>query len=292
MSSIAKPPQALTLSPLLWACGWLAALFSQGSLSQVPLSIPVHALESSVDRSVSHRPAQKTPKTLAKKSSPVAPAPLAHIPNAYELGLAKPYDPSSASMVPPPASPTLAASPIGAPLSYKQPGSVDTAANTASVLTFTPVTHVVVTAPAANGSNPMQNQAQSQNLKQGGDPLMAIASQIQTGHFPCELGQSIDLREVSSEMGHYDLILKGHVYSMVPMVSQTGAIMIEDPKAGMKWIQLSNKSMLLNSKLGQRLVDDCQSPSQVQEARNQKLHPPQHLLAPKGESQYTINVVN
>jgi hypothetical protein len=79
---------------------------------------------------------------------------------------------------------------------------------------------------------------------------------------------------------------------MVPMVSQTGAIMLEDPKAGMKWIQLSNKSMLLNSKLGQRLVDDCQSPSQVQEARNQKLHPPQHLLAPKGESQYTINVVN
>jgi hypothetical protein len=151
---------------------------------------------------------------------------------------------------------------------------------------------VVVPNPEFNSQSAVQSQDFGPHQARTADPLLAIASQIQTGRFPCELGQSIDLRQVAGEMAQYTLILKGRSYTMVPMVSQTGAIMLEDNKAGLKWIQLPNKSMLLSSKLGQRLADECQSPSQVQEANNLKLHPPQHLLAPKGETQYTINVIN
>ena len=240
---------------------------------------------------------QKASPSLAKKSNPSSGGTLAHIPNAYELGLAKPYEPS--------AQPVLGAAQTAAPqatssssaqLVYPPAARLDSPASATGAITFSsttsvspassvsPLTRAVVPTGQSNLSNPSPLASK--------DPTMAIASQVQTGRFPCELGQSIDLKEVAGELGHYTLSLKGRVYAMVPMVSQTGAIMLEDAKNGLKWIQLSNKSMLLNSKLGQRMADECQSPNQVQEARNQKLHPPQHLLAPKGESQYTINVVN
>ena len=50
---------------------------------------------------------------------------------------------------------------------------------------------------------------------------------------------------------------------MFPVVTTTGAIRLEDHKAGAVWLQLANKSMLMNHKLGKRLADACMSPEQV-----------------------------
>ena len=290
-----------------------AVLSVQGAHSEAPLSIPTHVLPGSLDGGESSKAVQKNtspsdkpsskPRThaTAKKPSAVAAADAAHIPNAYELGLAKPYDASQQSATDSAKAPNAVVAPASnASLSYKaSDGAIGIAsgqqggrANAGTVFTVTPVTHVVVPGPEFGSQSTVQSQNSGPLQVRTADPLMAIASQIQTGRFPCELGQSIDLRQVAGEMAQYTLILTGRSYTMVPMVSQTGAIMLEDTKAGLKWIQLPNKSMLLSSKLGQRLADECQSPIQVQEANNLKLHPPQHLLAPKGETQYTINVVN
>jgi len=293
-------------SPL--ALSLLLMLFSSGAFSETPqpmLSSAHNSISSNSTEPVNVKSSQRSQPGKKNAGSP----PLgAHIPNAYELGLAKPYDasqPVSAPASSPAALTNGLANSTSQPLSYRANESassgvgsvngvngVNASANAPVTYQVTPVTHVVVPGPELNAPNSLQNQTLSSNQARSTDPLMAIAAQIQTGHFPCELGQTIDLREVPGEMTHYTLTLKGRAYAMVPMVSQTGAIMLEDPKAGLKWIQLPNKSMLLSSKLGQRLADECQSPSQVQEAKNLKLHPPQHLLAPKGETQYTINVVN
>jgi hypothetical protein len=50
---------------------------------------------------------------------------------------------------------------------------------------------------------------------------------------------------------------------MFPVETTTGAIRLEDRKAGAVWLQLANKSMLMNQKLGQRLADACVSPEQA-----------------------------
>ncbi len=110
--------------------------------------------------------------------------------------------------------------------------------------------------------------------------LQAVADQIHTGKLPCELGQTVTLLRDAREPGHFNLFLKQHVYHMVPVQSATGALRLEDPAKGAVWIQLSDKSMLMNNQLGQRMADMCQSTSQMQVAEANKLAPPASLLEP------------
>jgi hypothetical protein len=69
-------------------------------------------------------------------------------------------------------------------------------------------------------------------------------------------------------------------FRMHPTESRTGAIRLEDPKRGAMWLQLSNKSMLMSQKLGQRLADECQSPDQMAVAEAMKSMPPVNILEP------------
>jgi hypothetical protein len=49
---------------------------------------------------------------------------------------------------------------------------------------------------------------------------------------------------------------------MHPVGTSTGVIRLEDSAEGMVWLQLGNKSMLMNAKQGRRMADDCTSPPQ------------------------------
>jgi hypothetical protein len=46
-------------------------------------------------------------------------------------------------------------------------------------------------------------------------------------------------------------------YNMVPEETTTGAVRLQDKKTGMVWLQIPSKSMLMNSRAGQRMVDGC-----------------------------------
>jgi hypothetical protein len=67
-------------------------------------------------------------------------------------------------------------------------------------------------------------------------------------------------------------------YRMSPVATSTGAIRLEDQKNGAVWLQLANKSMLMNHKLGQRLADECMSPAQVIVAESIRKNPPPSVL--------------
>lgn len=108
--------------------------------------------------------------------------------------------------------------------------------------------------------------------------LQVIADQIHTGRMPCELGQSVTLLRDSKELGRFNLFIKDQIYHLTPVQSATGAIRLEDSAKGAVWIQLSDKSMLMNTHLGQRLADMCQSRAQHQVAEAQKLAPPPGLF--------------
>jgi hypothetical protein len=65
---------------------------------------------------------------------------------------------------------------------------------------------------------------------------------------------------------------------MSPVPTTTGAVRLEDTRAGAVWLQIANKSMLMNQKIGQRLADECMSTAQLQVAEALKKNPLPNLL--------------
>ena len=111
---------------------------------------------------------------------------------------------------------------------------------------------------------------------------LAIAERVHVGKLPCELGASVTLTQDEKSAGYFDVHGKNFKYRMFPVATTTGAIRLEDQKAGAVWLQLANKSMLMNQKLGIRLADECMSPAQVAVAETMKANPAASVLdAPK-----------
>ena len=107
---------------------------------------------------------------------------------------------------------------------------------------------------------------------------LEVAGLVQTGRLPCELGNVVNLTADPKAPGHFELEVQKMRYRMTPVETKTGAVRLEDEQAGVVWLQLANKSMLMNQKVGQRLADDCQSPAQVQVAESMKRTPTRGLL--------------
>jgi hypothetical protein len=111
---------------------------------------------------------------------------------------------------------------------------------------------------------------------------LAIAERVHVGNLPCELGASVNLTADAKNPGYFDIQGKTFKYHMFPVATTTGAVRLEDHKAGAVWLQLGNKSMLMNQKLGIRLADECMSADQMKVAEAIKLNPPVSVLdAPK-----------
>jgi len=84
-----------------------------------------------------------------------------------------------------------------------------------------------------------------------------IAARVLTGDAQCEFNQLVSIAPLDGQPGRFKLRFKNLSYSMVPAETTTGAVRLEDKKAGVVWLQIPTKSMLMNSKLGQRMVDGC-----------------------------------
>ena len=107
---------------------------------------------------------------------------------------------------------------------------------------------------------------------------LVIAQNVYVGRIACELGAFVNVSADSTSPGRFMVEGKGFKYSMVPVTTSTGAVRLEDTKAGAVWLQIANKSMLMNQKLGQRLADECQSAEQVVVAEAIRKNPPVSLL--------------
>lgn len=108
--------------------------------------------------------------------------------------------------------------------------------------------------------------------------LGVTAEQVHLGHMVCELDNVVSVQPDPQSPSRFIVRLKKNTYYMTPTETTTGAIRMEDAQAGAVWLQLPHKSMLMNSKLGQRMADECQSEHQMAEAHAMKLAPPPSLL--------------
>lgn len=109
---------------------------------------------------------------------------------------------------------------------------------------------------------------------------LAIAERVHTGRMPCELGAFVTVTADPATPGHFHVEGKGFKYFMSPVATTTGTVRLEDQKGGAVWLQIANKSMLMNQKLGQRLADECMSAEQVVVAEAIKKNPPVSVLEP------------
>lgn len=113
---------------------------------------------------------------------------------------------------------------------------------------------------------------------------MAIAEKVHLGKIQCELAVHVVLTQNPAAAGRFVLEIGHQRYAMEPVLTSTGAVRLEDPAAGAVWLQLANKSMLMNQKLGKRIADECMSADQSAVAQAMARSPAPGLLdAPRPE---------
>lgn len=105
--------------------------------------------------------------------------------------------------------------------------------------------------------------AQSAELTQ---EQLDAAARVYVGTAECELKQNVHLRALEGRPGHFELTHRKARYTLTPEVTTTGAVRLEDKRAGVVWLQIPAKSMLLNAKAGRREVDGCMHPEQRAES--------------------------
>ena len=107
-----------------------------------------------------------------------------------------------------------------------------------------------------------QPQAQAQPAPALSQDQLVTADRVLLGQSRCEFDQSVNVAAVPGQKGWFNVEYKGKSYLMAPEHTTTGAVRLEDKRAGVMWLQIANKSMLMNSKIGQRMVDNCVHPGQ------------------------------
>lgn len=107
---------------------------------------------------------------------------------------------------------------------------------------------------------------------------LEVAKRVHIGTFPCELGASVTVTPSDKRPGFFTVRSGLMRFRMHPVGSRTGAIRLEDARAGAMWLQLGNKSMLMSQKIGQRIADECMSPDQVTFADELKRNPRPSIL--------------
>jgi hypothetical protein len=111
---------------------------------------------------------------------------------------------------------------------------------------------------------------------------MLVANKVLVGKINCELGAVVVMTNDELSPGRFFLDMGSKRFVMLPVITSTGAIRLEEESSGAVWIQLGNKSMLMNQKEGKRLADECMNPDQLLVAQALERNPQPGLLdAPK-----------
>jgi len=99
-------------------------------------------------------------------------------------------------------------------------------------------------------------------LSPASDEQLAAAKLAHLGVYECEFNQSVQIIPYPQTSGYIEVAWNKNIYVMKPVLSSTGALRLEDVSGRTLMIQIANKSMLMDTKIGQRLVDECIHPVQ------------------------------
>lgn len=152
---------------------------------------------------------------------------------------------------------------------------------------YTLLSLMTFAAAAAHAQTPASNAASREQFRKDNaaraeaplpPELLAIAARVVTGRIPCELGHNVALLPDPAAPGYFVITTGKERFRLQPVATTTGAIRLEDKARGGVWLQLANKSMLLDEKNGRRLADACVNPAQQAVADAMKAAPPTSVL--------------
>ena len=89
-----------------------------------------------------------------------------------------------------------------------------------------------------------------------------VAPRVFGGKAAWDSTQQVGGSAVAGKPGYFTVKFGSKTWTMAPEETTTGAVRLEDKKAGVVWLQIPAKSMLMDSKAGRRLVDGCQAAEQ------------------------------
>jgi len=80
---------------------------------------------------------------------------------------------------------------------------------------------------------------------------------VKAGTYRCELGQRLEIRSISADQQTAVLQWRQRDYTLRAVDARSGALRYEDAASGLVWLMIHGKSMLLDTRQGQRLADAC-----------------------------------
>lgn len=99
-------------------------------------------------------------------------------------------------------------------------------------------------------------------LVEADEAQLAAAERAHLGDYACEFKETVHIDRHPKNAGYINVAWKKQLITMKPVLSSTGALRLEDVSGRTLMIQIANKSMLLDTRIGQRLLDDCVHPEQ------------------------------
>ncbi|MBF8177269.1 MAG: hypothetical protein K2Y13_13590 [Burkholderiaceae bacterium] len=82
-------------------------------------------------------------------------------------------------------------------------------------------------------------------------------------HYNCELGNKITTYNNVGDDKYMAIRWQNKVHRLGRIGTSTGANRFENRKAGLVWINIPSKAMLLDSRKGQQLANECRNPEQA-----------------------------
>jgi hypothetical protein len=107
----------------------------------------------------------------------------------------------------------------------------------------------------------------------------AAAAMIHIGNYVCEFKQPLQVSVNPKYDGYVDVSFGKLRYTMKPVLSTTGALRLEDVKGQTLMLQIAYKSMLMDVKVGRRLVDECVHEKQAQAKAAAEGKPAESMLS-------------
>jgi hypothetical protein len=148
---------------------------------------------------------------------------------------------------------------------FSTPGSAgpaDTKAAPKAPATKAPATKAPVAAAPLADPEPTTEASPDQ---------LRAAERVFYGTYHCENNQTVLVSTMPKYPGYVVLKHNTREYNMRASESATGAILLEGITGETKVVQIANKSMLLNVKTGQRILDGCVSEEQRKKMEAEKV---------------------
>ncbi|WP_147476857.1 hypothetical protein [Vandammella animalimorsus] len=84
-----------------------------------------------------------------------------------------------------------------------------------------------------------------------------VISRVKRGDFLCAGAVTINVSDATDNPREFVVKSKGFEFRMVPVVTASGAVRLENEAKGVIWLQVANRAMLMNQKKGQRMAAEC-----------------------------------